>query len=386
MKSRRQGARRLATLLLTALLLSSAGGAPRGRSAKVAGLKAKRAATVAQRRKVESKLREVKQQQANAAEELNSTEHSRHAAEQSLRLSRVRLTNAERRLGSTERELVEVNRSLEAQTDALWQRLEVFYKEGNVGYVAVALGASDFEQFVDRAVLLRSLAEDDIALKQRIEADAERKQALKAEREQTVKELESLRRQYADKVARLDAEAARKEKILARIRADRAAQDQVYAELLATQREVEKALFELQTPAPHLNVGGGGASNFGGRFVRPSGGGVTCAFGWRIHPLTHTRRFHDGVDLGAGYGATIRAAAGGTVIRSGNMRAYGQALMINHGNGYVTLYGHCSALLASVGQHVTAGQPIGRVGSTGWSTGPHLHFSVYKNGVAVNPL
>jgi murein DD-endopeptidase MepM/ murein hydrolase activator NlpD len=359
-----------------------------GLTAKPAGeridaLKAKRQATVAKRRAVESKLRAVKQRQRFALSELNQTEQAVNESERGLRLAKARLGGAESKLRQTEADLGTVNRSLETQTEALWKRLEVFYKEGSVGYVAVALGASDFEQFVDRAVLLRSLAEDDLRLKQQIQRDQQRQMALKTDREQSVRELESLRRQFADKKSRLQTEAGRKQRLLASIREDRAAQDQAYGELVETQREIERALYELQNPAAHLDPRGG---NFAGGFIKPSAGGVSSGFGWRIHPILRTRRFHDGIDLNGGYGSTIRAAAAGTVVRAGGMRAYGTTVMVNHGNGYVTLYGHCSALLVSVGQRVSQGQPIARIGSTGWSTGPHLHFSVYRNGQAINPL
>jgi murein DD-endopeptidase MepM/ murein hydrolase activator NlpD len=94
---------------------------------------------------------------------------------------------------------------------------------------------------------------------------------------------------------------------------------------------------------------------------------------------------HTGIDIGAGYGSTIRAAGAGEVIFAGYRRGYGNCVIIDHGGGVSTLYGHCSALTVSEGQQVAQGQPIARVGSTGLSTGPHLHFEVRHNGTPVNP-
>lgn len=115
-------------------------------------------------------------------------------------------------------------------------------------------------------------------------------------------------------------------------------------------------------------------------FLWPARGVLTSRFGWR------SRRHHDGIDIASPYGTTVFAAKEGRVIFSGWYYGYGRAVIIDHGAGLTTLYGHSSALLVRSGQTVEAGQPIARVGSTGLSTGPHLHFEIRVNGRAVNPL
>jgi murein DD-endopeptidase MepM/ murein hydrolase activator NlpD len=122
-----------------------------------------------------------------------------------------------------------------------------------------------------------------------------------------------------------------------------------------------------------------------GDFMRPSDGRRTSGFGYRMHPILGRRRMHTGVDFGASYGSAIRAAASGVVILAQYNHGYGNCIIIDHGNNTTTLYGHASALLVSEGQTVQAGQVIARVGSTGLSTGPHLHFEVRRNGVPVSP-
>jgi murein DD-endopeptidase MepM/ murein hydrolase activator NlpD len=123
-----------------------------------------------------------------------------------------------------------------------------------------------------------------------------------------------------------------------------------------------------------------------GRFIRPVSGGITSSFGMRRHPILGRRRMHTGVDLSARYGEAIHAAAGGEVVMAGYMRGYGNTVIIDHGGGVTTLYAHCSALLVGEGRSIRQGQTIARVGSTGLSTGPHLHFEVRHNGTPVNPL
>lgn len=116
------------------------------------------------------------------------------------------------------------------------------------------------------------------------------------------------------------------------------------------------------------------------------GAPVTSTFGPRVHPIFGTVRMHEGVDFGAGMGTPIRAAAAGTVVAAGDRGGYGTATIVDHGNGLATLYAHQSQLLVAPGTVVTAGQVIGAVGSTGFSTGPHLHFEVRVRGVPVDPL
>jgi murein DD-endopeptidase MepM/ murein hydrolase activator NlpD len=115
-------------------------------------------------------------------------------------------------------------------------------------------------------------------------------------------------------------------------------------------------------------------------------GRITSYFGMRIHPITGKKTFHEGVDIASPEGSSIYAYASGVVTYAGWKNGYGNFVAINHGNGLVTRYGHMSAIYVSVGERVTTGQRIGAVGSTGESTGPHLHFEVVVNGVNKNPL
>ena len=119
---------------------------------------------------------------------------------------------------------------------------------------------------------------------------------------------------------------------------------------------------------------------------RPVPGSVSSGFGSRIHPIFGTSRNHYGVDFNGSSGDPIVAAAAGRVITAGWMNGYGNVVILSHGDGYTTLYAHQSAILVSNGDTVAGGETIGRVGSTGWSTGPHLHWEIRIDGVAVDPM
>jgi len=115
-------------------------------------------------------------------------------------------------------------------------------------------------------------------------------------------------------------------------------------------------------------------------------GRITSPYGWRIHPVWGGRRFHTGVDIAAPTGTPIHACDDGRVIFAGWRGATGKTVIIDHGSGWSTSYGHCSKIYVSVGEVVSAGQTIAAVGTTGVSTGPHVHWMVYRNGRHINPL
>jgi len=123
-----------------------------------------------------------------------------------------------------------------------------------------------------------------------------------------------------------------------------------------------------------------------GALIWPVPGAISSGYGWRIHPIFHTREFHTGIDIAAPYGTLIKAAQDGIVIYNGWMRGYGMLVILDHGRGLSTTYSHLSASLVSMGDRVQRGAVIARIGSTGWSTGPHLFFEVREDGQPVDPL
>ncbi len=123
-----------------------------------------------------------------------------------------------------------------------------------------------------------------------------------------------------------------------------------------------------------------------GGLSRPTGGPVTSGFGNRYHPILHYTRLHAGTDFGGGYGAPVYAAGTGVVIAAGTRGGYGNCVIIDHGNGMSTVYGHLSKIMVSEGQNVSPRQRVGSIGASGLATGPHLHFEVRINGRPVNPM
>jgi murein DD-endopeptidase MepM/ murein hydrolase activator NlpD len=268
---------------------------------------------------------------------------------------------------------------LEAQTKTLHRRLRDIYKNGQVNYLDVLFGAKDFNDFVSRMDILKKILAYDNALIQGTRSDraalVKAKEQLEADRGKIV-ELRKLAAVKRDQVASRRQE---RQGVLNAATYERETAEQAYRELIETSKEIEQMIRRIQSG--EKNVGGST-----GTMLWPADGEITSPFGWRTHPIFGTQRLHTGIDIGADYGDTVRAADGGVVIHSDWMGGYGNAVIIDHGNGISTLYAHNSQLLVSEGQAVGKGQAISRVGSTGYSTGPHLHFEVRQNGSPVNPL
>lgn len=159
-------------------------------------------------------------------------------------------------------------------------------------------------------------------------------------------------------------------------------QDIDYYEDIQKEKYEELQRFIVKTQSLNRNL-----RYTGGRFLWPTTSNlITSYFGYRVHPIYGTTRFHSGIDIGAPYGAPIYAAENGQVIFASWYGGYGYCIIIDHGDGVSTLYAHCSSIIVKAGQYVSKGQVIGYVGSTGNSTGPHLHFEVRINGNPVNPF
>ena len=260
-------------------------------------------------------------------------------------------------------------------------RLKDIYINGQINYLDVLLGAKDFSDFSSRMYLLKKIIANDINLL----ADLKKKKA----------ELETAQEILASNMARVKAvhsEVSSKQQLVAQKTMEREA---AYNDAVAEQSRLDEEYNELMATSERItdmirNLENGGtissASRGSGSFVWPIYGEITSPFGWRTHPIFGTQKFHSGLDIAADYGDPIVAANSGTVIYADWMGGYGNAVMIDHGGGLVTLYGHNSSLAVYNGQQVAKGQTIAYAGSTGYSTGPHCHFEVRIHGEVTDPM
>jgi murein DD-endopeptidase MepM/ murein hydrolase activator NlpD len=302
--------------------------------------------------------------------------------------------STQRRISWNTIQLNAAQRSLELHDRMLNRRLVNIYENGDVSYVNVLLSSRSFSDFVERWEDLRLLiGANERAIRERraaeaavaaVEADLERQRLALQQQENEQDEARSQLNGLASERTNLVTLAAQQRKQVAGEVAqmeDLSAAEESELENLIQERQRE---LEAQRKAAGIASGGEG-EGASGMFSWPVTGTITSPFGWRSNPFGGAPEFHQGLDIAAPTGTTVTAAASGTVIMAQWYGGYGNYILIDHGGGYSTGYGHLSAIYVSNGQTVQKGQAIGAVGSTGESTGPHLHFEVRINGKPVDP-
>lgn len=279
------------------------------------------------------------------------------------------------------------------------ERIRAMEEEGKLSYWSVLFKASSFMDLIDRLNMIEEIQEAD---ERRLEELAQAANAV-AEARTTLEEekasLETSRLELDEAQAVLDAKRAEADEILAALNAEHrelvamyeeyeALEAALSAEIAKAEKEyTEQKKKEEEAARPPASSGGSTSAPSSGGWVTPCSYTVlTSAYGWRTHPITGKQSFHNGVDLANVQGTPIYAAKSGTVTVATYNGVYGYYVQINHGDGFSSLYGHLTHYIVGVGQSVSAGQVIGYMGSTGWSTGPHLHFTIYYNGNTVNPM
>ena len=331
---------------------------------------------------VSEQLRQIEEQLRQATAELGTIKEQRVAVENDITLN--------------ERQLAEAQKRLEGRESVFYKRVRDIYINGRLSYLDVVIGAKDFSDFANRLEVLKRIIDSDITLineikKERSEIEAH-KQKLEADRAKLVE----LEKAALAKQAEIEQKKAERNVVLQKAQNDRATAMQAIEELNASSAQVSAMLKERQAAraaaaaAAAQSSGGQGASDNWvqgtGQLGWPVSGEITSPYGYRVHPIWGTTIYHSGIDIGVDEGTPVHAADGGVVVWSGWMGGYGYAVVIDHGNGLSTLYGHNSELAVDEGQSVAKGQVISYAGSTGNSTGPHVHFEVRANGDPVDPM
>lgn len=303
----------------------------------------------------------------------------------------VEISRLERSQKELEESIKETQKNLElakiAQNDqyeAMKQRIQMVYESGNKGYLDVLLTATSMTDMLNKTEyvsqvslydynILKKLkaAKEQVAnMKQKLDKDLETNATLQAEVNEQKETMESLVEEKSAQVAQYEASIE--------------IQEEEVAKYAAAQAEAEAIIAAAETAASSSAT----SAYTGGVFLWPAPGNnrITSYFGSRTSPTAGASSNHKGIDIACNTGDSIVAAAAGTVIVSTYNYAEGNYICIDHGGGVVTVYMHNSALLVSVGESVVAGQQIAQAGSTGYSTGPHLHFGVRVDGTYVDPL
>ena len=296
-------------------------------------------------------------------------------------------------LEKTEASLANAIVERETQYEVFKERVRIMYMNGSVGYLEVLLSANDFSDFLNRLDYISLIAEYDKGVLDRLQQiEAEINEHLNNVERQK-REIEILQAQLEKKQAELEIALNQKVLLIERLSRDEKMYQQQIADWQQANSDIEKLIKRKEEEERKRREAALAAAakknvSYSGGVVAwpvPASGRETSPYGNRTSPIHGRKEFHSGIDIGAPTGTAIVAAEAGVVIFSGTMSSYGKTVIVDHQNGMSTLYAHASKLEATVGQKVSRGQVIAKVGSTGNSTGPHLHFEVRIGGVHKNP-
>lgn len=301
-----------------------------------------------------------------------------------LQRAHTRLESLASQISQIQLKLKELETQRNQRRDQMNNRLVALYKYGLGSHLEVLAQANNFSDFVNRFELVSRFVRKDLTVLDSIgekcrEVNAEeeflsnRKDDLQLEK----KRIDQLKVQHVAAKEMLEDTVDKKQDELAKIQTNRKELEKALDELERTSKEMEERIRNYQDR--------NGPAIGSGHLQWPVVARITSGFGWRFHPILRTRKFHTGYDLGVPSGTPIRACDNGFVMYSGWNGGYGKMVSIDHGNHISTVYAHCSSLQVNVGDRVVQGQVIALSGSTGLSTGPHLHFEVRLDGTPVDP-
>lgn len=336
------------------------------------------------RANVNQAKQKLEQQEKSARDRIGGLSQQIEATTSQIEAQNDKLKAANAKLKQIEKALSVSQAKYGKQQASTAARLRFLQRQDSTqGWVALMQSRS-LEELMDRQYQLKRIYDGDqkaLASLNKAKAVIEAK---KLEAETQKNQIALITQQLTTQKASAQDQAQSESILVNRLRSDRealtAAEQQLAEESSRISQNIQQKL------AANIAFPGAVFTPGSGQFLLPSDGPITSPFGWRVHPILGTSRLHNGVDFGAEYGSLIKAADNGVVISAEWMGGYGNTVIIDHGNGLSTLYGHTSQMYVTVGQAVQKGQPIAAVGSTGLSTGPHLHFEVRRQGEPIDPM
>ena len=341
-----------------------------------------------------SKLDEFNARESELASKVKKTEESLWKTENEIRYTIFEQDKLSADIQETKNQIEQLKIDIADSRKKLSGRLKEINKRQMSDYWAVLFKSDNFYDFVTRLDFIKKITQNDVKEIKKLKAQ---RQKLENQEEQLISlrnELIEAEKRYREQQMREMQLRAEQKSVLDQVSAQKAVQSKLVYDLEFLTRgenaeleeliRQEQALYADQTrkikPAGKPQKVVSSSS-----FIWPVRGVITSPFGYRMHPIRGRYIFHSGIDIGVASGTPIKCSANGTVIMSTWYGGYGNCIIVDHGGGWSTLYGHCSALYVSKGKTVLQGTVIGAVGSTGMSTGPHLHFEVRYNGSPVDP-
>jgi murein DD-endopeptidase MepM/ murein hydrolase activator NlpD len=331
-----------------------------------------------------SKERDRLQSLERAAQgQLSGLQKNIQATAEQIKANETKLAKATQQLKALQTKLTVAERAYQKKQSATVARLRFMQRQqGSRGW-AVLLQSQNLNEFLDRRQQLKRVYQADRDILMSLKAESDQIERQRRQIEQQKNQVALITQQLLTQKAEYEDQAVAQLNLIDRLKSDRRALEEAESQLAEDSKSISVLI---QRRMAQQRLRGNVAYRGTGQMVFPSNGEITSSFGWRMHPILGYERFHAGIDFGADYGSNIFAADDGVVIFAGWYGGYGNAVIIDHGGSITTLYGHASELFVQEGQSVQQGSTIASVGSTGLSTGPHLHFEVRQNGEPVDPM
>ena len=372
-------------LVILALALMPAGPALAVSQSEIDALEEQRDELKAQREEMQAGIDELKNQQAGVLEQKRALDEQNEVYRQELELIEEQVSLYTRLVDEKAAELEKATADEAEQLAIYKQHVRAMEENGEYTYLSIIFGSKSLSQLMSNLDMIGEIMDADKRIYDQYAAAREDAEEIKAEYETTLSALADKQAEYEAEKADLEAKIAEANDMIAQLEEEINSNYDLYLEVLAQEEALESDIQSMIAEMERQEAANSITST--GTYIWPLPGySPGSAYGWRMHPIYHEMRFHAGEDIGAPSGTPILAADSGmaTVIAD-NGNGYGNYIMINHGGGRVTLYAHMSAFAISNGATVSQGQVIGYVGSTGNSTGPHLHFEVRVNGATTDP-
>lgn len=395
--NRRRGARALCLCLVLSLGLSGTG-VSYATQQDIRDAKKKASSLEEEKKKVEATLQNLEALKNDAAAYVRELDGNLEALNGELEVLDGQIGQKEAEIADTSQQLEEARQVEADQYAAMKLRIKYMYEQGDTSYIDMLLQAENMVQLMNRAEYIQQISQYDrkkmdeyVATKEAVAAheaqlEEEHTQLLGLQEQTEAKQqsVETLLSQKTQELKNFEAQIQTAEGQISEYEKDIKAQEdkvrQIEAEIRRKEEEARKAA---EAAGKKYNTTSLGNISF--IWPCPASSRITSGFGGRSSPTEGASTDHKGIDIGASSGSSILAAASGTVVIATYSYSAGNYIMINHGGGVYTVYMHCSSLGVSEGQEVKQGQTIGKVGSTGYSTAPHLHFGIRNDGSYVNP-
>lgn len=329
-------------------------------------------------KKLESQLKAGKTEEKNLNSQIKNLDRLIKEAEGEIHNLQSEISATANKIRKVQAELEAMQKGIERQNDDMGNRLRSMYKNGDMGILAILLGSESITDFMTNLDMAQKIFENDVEVLEKLEKQHQILKGYREDLEKLKSVLDAKKHQKAEKQNQLESNRGNVSALKAEVAKDNKALERQVDALNEEANALVAEILRLQ----------GNDAYIGGEMLWPvpASKRITSSFGYRLHPILKVNKLHTGIDIGIATGNNVVASNAGKVIKAAWNNSYGYMVMVDHGGGIVTLYAHNSVLKVKTGDYVTRGQVIALSGSTGMSTGPHVHYEVRVNGEYKNPM